>query len=74
MQKQLGKNQSMWLNDVIRMGVQIRPRTEHRSNTDFNKHTDDYVSRQTLGSQIWFLFDPHPSASLIARSASSKDL
>lgn len=61
MQKALSKDQSMWLNDTIRVGFQVRPRSESRTNTDFNKNTDDYINRQSLGTQVWFLIDPHPN-------------
>jgi hypothetical protein len=57
------KNDSLWLNDIFRMGLQVRPRIEQRENTDFNSKTDDQISRQSLATQVWFLVDPHPNIS-----------
>ncbi len=55
------KNDSLWINDIMRMGVQVRPRAEFRENTDFNSKTDDRISRQSLATGVWFLIDPHPN-------------
>jgi hypothetical protein len=58
--KQVRENQDMWLNDILRLGFMIRPRYESRTNLDFNKNTDDYISRTQQASAFWILIDPNP--------------
>jgi hypothetical protein len=59
--RELAKDPSLWVNDIMRIGFQFRPRSEHRNNLDFNSTTDDSINRQSLGTQVWFLIDPHPN-------------
>ena len=54
------KNQKPWLNDWIRVGAFVKPRSENRYNYGFNKQNKSVVSRVVQSAQLFLLFDPSP--------------
>jgi len=62
--KEFKNNKKLWINDIFRFGIMIRPRLEARSNLDFNSNTDDYQNRALQASQLYFILDPNPYLSM----------
>ncbi|TGL62288.1 hypothetical protein EHQ58_03550 [Leptospira ognonensis] len=56
----VNKSQQMWINDIIRLGIYLRPREEVRNNLDFNKSSSGYTDRTMQTSSMYLLIDPNP--------------
>jgi hypothetical protein len=56
----VNKSNQLWINDIMRLGLYVRPREEVRNNLDFNKSNAGYVDRTMQTSALYFLVDPNP--------------
>ncbi len=56
----VNKSSQMWINDIIRMGIYLRPRQEFRNNLDFNGSSSGYTDRTLQTSSLYLLIDPNP--------------
>ncbi|MDZ4726053.1 MAG: alginate export family protein [Leptospira sp.] len=56
----VNKSQQMWINDIIRLGIYLRPRQEVRNNLDFNRTNSGYTDRTLQTSSLYLLIDPNP--------------
>lgn len=56
----VNKSSQMWINDIMRMGIYLRPRQEFRNNLDFNKSSSGYTDRTMQTSSFYLLIDPNP--------------
>ncbi|TGN13144.1 alginate export family protein [Leptospira ilyithenensis] len=61
--KSVNKSESLWINDVLRVGAYLRPRFESRNNLNFDKSNKEVIDRAVQTTSIFFLFDPSPYVS-----------
>lgn len=54
------QQKSLWLGDVLRFGMYLRPRQELRENLDFNASERAVVDRTLQTSTLFFIIDPSP--------------
>ena len=58
------KADRLWFGDIFRIGFQARPRFDYSFNGDFDKRTQDGRNFGTQNSQVWFIVDPTPYATV----------
>jgi hypothetical protein len=59
--RKVNKASQLWINDIIRMGIYLRPRQEIRNNLDFNASNSAYVDRILQTSSLYLIIDPNPN-------------
>ena len=61
---QVRSNRRLWLGDILRIGLYVRPRAEFRENLNFSAANSESVSRVSQNSQIWFFMNPARDAEI----------
>ncbi|WP_411823850.1 alginate export family protein [Leptospira sp. 'Mane'] len=61
--KSANKNDSLWINDALRVGAYLRPRFESRNNLNFDRSSKEVIDRALQTTSIFFIFDPSPYVS-----------
>ncbi|TGN17310.1 alginate export family protein [Leptospira idonii] len=59
----VNKSSQLWINDILRIGLYLRPRQESRYNMDFDNSNKGYVDRTLQTTSLYFIVDPSPYVS-----------
>jgi len=57
-------NRQLWLGNILRIGLYIRPRAELRGNLNFSQSNPENINRFTQNSQVFFFMNPSKDAEL----------